>query len=372
MATIYFNKKTKKWHLNYIDPSTGKRVRKAISEYKSDAKSELIDLKYELKNVNKSDIIIKTNAIKFFENYRNHLSNIYNNKNTISRYENVMNRFIKFLDERYKKIFLNQIDSVMIREYMDCLKEDKKAERTINTDLYAISGSFGFAIDYHIIKENPVKEIKKLKEPSIPMLYWEEEECQRIISYFYNNFKPKDEGEYLGDIFTLLFNTGMRRNEIRFLLNKKDYLPDIGEYGVIHIRVKYLPNGEIWNPKWNIERKIPVNKSVYDIIQKYINKNKKLSLLFTKFNELDKIIPKNYLRNRLISTLKELDMFKPGFTLHTTRKSFATIMVNKPKVDIRAIQDILGHKSIETLMSYLHTSDQRKDYAINQIDIKRE
>jgi integrase len=62
-------------------------------------------------------------------------------------------------------------------------------------------------------------------------------------------------------------------------------------------------------------------------------------------------------------------MYEPGYTLHTTRHSFATAMANKPNVDIRAVQDILGHSSLETTMRYVHTSDQRKDYAINQINI---
>jgi site-specific recombinase XerD len=56
-------------------------------------------------------------------------------------------------------------------------------------------------------------------------------------------------------------------------------------------------------------------------------------------------------------------------TLKTTRHSFASNLVNKPGVDLRAVQDLLGHRSIETTMVYLHTTDQRKDYAINQISI---
>jgi len=43
------------------------------------------------------------------------------------------------------------------------------------------------------------------------------------------------------------------------------------------------------------------------------------------------------------------------------------MIANQPGVDLRAVQDILGHQSIETTMIYLHTSDQRKDYAVNQI-----
>jgi site-specific recombinase XerD len=364
MATYYLNKNTGTYHLNYIDPKTGKRYRPAIGNLEQ-AKKALIKLQYEIQNGYFTSFQ-EVGASLYFHEYANFLERIFKNK-TAQRYKAVIVVFSQWLKMEYPNLKLHEISSQIISQYKNKRQKDGKSNRTVNTELYAISGGFEYAIENELITKNPTRKVKKLSEYKNPFIYWEENECNKIIHYFYEINDP--ENIFLGDIFTVFFNTGLRRDELRFLLKKQDFIITDNEKGIIHIRPKKLPSGENWVPKWDISRRIPVNQTTFRILVKYSEMNKKSQYLFPYIFAPPEVIPKNYLRNRLIDALKKMNMYEPGYTLHTTRHSFATAMANKPNVDIRAVQDILGHSSLETTMRYVHTSDQRKDYAINQINI---
>ena len=364
MATYYFDQSKRVYRLNYIDPASGKRRRPIVGKSEAEAKKALVDLKYHLQNYHSTGII-EVLAVPYFQNYRINLGRFYSNPMTIKRYGPILDRWIAYLEKWYNGVYLHKIDSILLNRYRDWRLNKVKTE-TVNLELHAISRGLEYALENHLVAANPVRQIKKSKGNPKPIYYWESEECQKIIDYFYG--KQTGEFDYLGDLFTVLMNTGMRRDELRFLLKKKDYLPNIGNNGVIHIRIKKLPDGALWMPKWKIERKIPINKTIYPIIQKYRKIKKESPWLFSRHNGMD-VIPKNYLRFQLITALENLNMYSPGYTLHTTRHSFASIAANQPGVDIRAVQDILGHKTIETTMRYLHTSDQRKDYVVAQIPV---
>ncbi len=364
MATKYINKNTGTWHLNYTDPRTGKRLRPAIGT-EAQADKALIEFKYKLQSGYFTGFF-EIKAISYFQNYKDYLDRLYRPK-TAKRYRSIIQNLIEWMESNYPRIKLHEVSPLVINQYKEKRINADKSNATINTELYAFSGGFEYAIEKELIKENPVRKVKKLEKQKNPVLFWEPDECREIVRYFYG--KGDCDGEFLGDIFTVFFNTGIRRDELRFLLKRQDFIiqDKDTQKGIINIRTKHLPGGEIWYPKWKIQRRVPVNPLTFRVFEKYLNKKNNSRFLFRYIHDAPEVIPKNYLRNRLISALKDMDMFQPGYTLHTTRHSFATMIANQPGVDLRAVQDILGHQSIETTMIYLHTSDQRKDYAINQV-----
>jgi integrase len=56
-----------------------------------------------------------------------------------------------------------------------------------------------------------------------------------------------------------------------------------------------------------------------------------------------------------------------GATFHTLRATYATRLLEE-EVDIRTIQILMRHKSLDTTMRYLEVTDARKREAAQRLD----
>ncbi len=78
---------------------------------------------------------------------------------------------------------------------------------------------------------------------------------------------------------------------------------------------------------------------------------------------------KNRLSNRAIQHMVDRYLEKAGFdtnvySTHKLRHTAATLMYKYGNVDIRALQEILGHESVSTTQIYTHIDDDRLRDAI--------
>ncbi|MFA1737830.1 tyrosine-type recombinase/integrase [Lysinibacillus fusiformis] len=65
--------------------------------------------------------------------------------------------------------------------------------------------------------------------------------------------------------------------------------------------------------------------------------------------------------------LKKAGLPPTRFTLHHLRHTFATLMLqqNKENVDLRTLQELLGHESITSTQVYTHVEYEQKKKAID-------
>jgi len=68
----------------------------------------------------------------------------------------------------------------------------------------------------------------------------------------------------------------------------------------------------------------------------------------------------------LMRRVKKAALITKRITPHTTRHTFATSLLDKG-VDLRTVQELLGHSHIRTTEKYLHTSDEKKIDAVSRL-----
>ena len=62
--------------------------------------------------------------------------------------------------------------------------------------------------------------------------------------------------------------------------------------------------------------------------------------------------------------LEKIGLSGPGYSVHKLRHTAATLMYRYGNVDIRVLQDILGHTNLGTTEIYTHTSSSQMEQAV--------
>ncbi len=68
----------------------------------------------------------------------------------------------------------------------------------------------------------------------------------------------------------------------------------------------------------------------------------------------------------LVGRTRKEALINRRVTPHTLRHTFAVSLLDQG-VDLRTVQDLMGHSSITTTQAYLHTSDEKKLAAVNAL-----
>ncbi len=68
----------------------------------------------------------------------------------------------------------------------------------------------------------------------------------------------------------------------------------------------------------------------------------------------------------LVARVCKAALIRRRVTPHTLRHTFAVSLLDQG-VDLRTVQDLMGHSSITTTQAYLHTSDEKKLAAVNAL-----
>lgn len=188
-------------------------------------------------------------------------------------------------------------------------------------------------------------EAPKVKK-SLPK-YLTLEECLELLNAIDGKYKERD---YC--ILTLFLNCGLRLSELTSL-NLNSFKGD---------------NQLIVTGKGNKERIIYLNEACISALKDYkkvrpVNGVKDKDALFLS-RQNNRISPKT-VQAMVNKYLNKIGLDGAGYSVHKLRHTAATLMYQHGNVDIRVLQDILGHENLGTTEIYTHLSDSQMENAAN-------
>ncbi len=271
--------------------------------------------------------------------------------NTCRGYRNDLEEFSSYLVEsrlpgnrRREATGISSVDSIHIRGYLGYLhKRNKKS--TIARKLSAVRSFFNFLVKRGVVKINPAASILTPKQGKAIPAYLPVDEMFRLLDSIRtdNILDARNRA-----IFEVLYSCGIRVSELVGMNNvdvdlNGDVIRVLGKGSkerIVPIGQKALDAVHIYRERLKHEWGISVNPDG----PLFLNKNKgRLSA-----RSVARILEK------LIKTCGLLTPASP----HTMRHTFATHMLDAG-VDLRAVQELLGHKSLSTTQKYTHVSIDR-------------
>ena len=273
--------------------------------------------------------------------------------NTIRSYKKDIYQFIDYLEEYEEIMEFNEVEMITLRSFIAYLnsgdqsqavegeKEHKPvSKRSINRKISALRTFFKYLLEKKIVKTNKVTYITMPKfEKELPNILTREDlnKLREVI----NTDKITGVRDRL--IIEMLYSSGMRAGE---LIDLSEYMINIPER---EIRVIGKGDKERITFFSEIARKW-LEKYIADKKKEYKNYDKKIVFA----NSKGKKLTTRSLR-RLIADYGRKAGLQKEITPHVFRHSFATELLNRG-VDIRYLQELLGHSSISTTQVYTHVS----------------
>lgn len=203
----------------------------------------------------------------------------------------------------------------------------------------------------HLFEYNPMLEIDNPNKPKRVVKYLTLEQSMELLQGIDGKQKERD---YC--IIMLFLNCGLRLSEV-VGINESDIRND-----------RLVVTG-----KGNKQRQIYLNSACTDAIDRYIKHKHADPAFYAKIKDKNALfISKNYTRINKRSVqlivekwLKTANLDNMGFSTHKLRHTAATLMYQYGAVDVRTLQQILGHENLATTQIYTHVSDSQAKEAID-------
>lgn len=259
---------------------------------------------------------------------------------TIKNYERDLNDFSEYIN--YFKMDYKNMDYSKVSQYMLHLSGKKYSPSSINRHLSAIRSFYAYLLKENHVKSSPFKTIHgPKKEKKLPN-YLKYQEFLDLIESLGDT--PLDMRNRM--ILELLFATGIRVSE---LVNIKLTDIDFKEQ-----EIKVCGKGKKMRIVYfNNECQKVMSEYVLNTRQSILNGKKCEYLIINHLGNkittrgIEDIIDKCILKSSLNHKISP----------HTLRHTFATLLLNEG-MDIREVQELLGHARLSTTSIYTHISNE--------------
>lgn len=290
-----------------------------------------------------------TNTLKkeYLDNYLLECATTKNlNNKTLKAYQIDLLQFYDFCNNQ-------KLNKQLINAFITELQKKYNKPKTIKRKIASIKAFFNYLEFNEIIDYNPFIKLRlQFKEPFILPKTIDINTLTKVIHKAYQEIEEST-SDYKKKIavrnaamIELLFSTGIRISELCNITAEDIDL----EQGIIKIY-----------GKGSKERVLSIgNQNVLLILTKYYQQNKTIidSTGYFFINRVQKKISEQSMRILLNRYVEQLNL-NQHITPHMFRHTFATQLLEHD-VDIRYIQRILGHSSINTTQIYTHVSSNKQ------------
>ncbi len=290
--------------------------------------------------------------------------------NTIKEYNYDLATFLKFIkihfgltnEHDFSKIVINDIDINTIKRitlddihafisYLATNLRSKPATRARKVSSIRVFFKY-LSSKAKLIESNPAQDLETPKLDRRMPKYLTLDDSKKLLSVAGNEDNRNSYRDYA--ITTLFLNCGMRLSEL-VNINIKDIKFDDCKMTVIG--------------KGNKERTIYLNNACMRVIAEYLEVRPKEGIKYDSKDALFLSERRERISNRTVQYIIKNELRKAGldtnkYSVHKLRHTAATLMYQYGNVDIRALQELLGHASISTTEIYTHVENEQVRNAV--------
>jgi len=290
--------------------------------------------------------------------------------NSIKEYNYDLAMFLKFIkihfrmtnEEDFKLIKINDLGIDTIKKiqlddihaflsYLTNTHRSKAATRARKASTIRIFFNY-LTAKKNLLDINPAQNLETPKlDKRIPK-YLTLDDSKKLLNVASNEDNRNKERDFA--IITLFLNCGMRLSEL-VNINIKD--------------VSFTDNKLNVIGKGNKERTIYLNKACINAINDYLKIRPREGVKYNSKDALFLSERRERISNRTVQYIVEKELRAAGldttkYSVHKLRHTAATLMYQYGNVDIRALQELLGHESISTTEIYTHVENSQVRNAI--------
>lgn len=292
--------------------------------------------------------------------------------NSIKEYNYDLAMFLKFIKLRFKltnetdfsaitildipiseirKIKLDDIHAFL--SYLTTEHHSKAATRARKVSTIRIFFKY-LSQKAGLIDTNPAQNLETPKQEKRMPKYLSLDESKKLLAITANEEDNRNaKRDYA--IITIFLNCGIRLSEL---------------VGINIKNIDFSENKLTVIGKGNKERTIYLNKACVNAINDYISNSRSREGI--KYDSKDALFlseRKERISNRTVQSVVKKELQKAGldinkYSVHKLRHTAATLMYQYGGVDIRALQELLGHESISTTEIYTHVENSQVRNAI--------
>lgn len=325
-------------------------------------------------------MIERENNPEFVNDFLDYSSTILNkSENTIKEYNYDIAHFLKFIKHKFglagncdieelktieiSDLTLDTIKQIKLEDIHSFLAYLKNTYRSKPATLARKTASIRVFFNYlcNKSKKLPINPAQDLESPKLDRRlpkYLTLEQSKELLEVA-SNPAPLAHGNHDNStrnyaIITLFLNCGMRLSEL-VNINIKDIDFENNKLNVIG--------------KGNKERTIYLNKSCIKAIKNYLEERPREGVKAASKDALFLSEQRKRISNRTVQYIVKEELRYAGidqkkYSVHKLRHTAATLMYKYGNVDIRALQELLGHESISTTEIYTHVDNEQVRNAV--------